>query len=180
MSNDDAPAHVDVEAIRRELAAESRIFKAIGRFIYQFSQLEFTMKAFLAAQIGIKEEHFDAVTAPYDFHILSVVTQTISLMRFPDQKKSIDDLFNRCRELNIDRNRVAHGMWSGKMSGGLVARHVARSSLKASYYFENPDDLEKLADTAQRLMAEFLFVLGIPPDAKGAATGVTNTTGDFA
>lgn len=64
------------------------------------------------------------------------------------------------------------------MSGGLVARHVARTSLKASYHFENPEDLEKLADAAQRLMAEFLFVLGIPPDAQGAVTGVTDTTGD--
>ena len=48
------------------------------------------------------------------------------------------------------------------MSGGLVARHVARSSLKASYYFEKPEDLEKLAEAGQGLMAEFLFVLGVP------------------
>ena|ERR1700759_4026590 len=92
------------------------------------------MKAFLAGQIGIKEEHFDAATAPFYFHILSVVKEKISLMRFLEQKKRIEDWFNRCRELNNDRNRVAHGIWSRKMSGGLVGRHVARSSLKASYY----------------------------------------------
>ena len=88
MSGDEAPAQVDMEALGRELHEKSRMFMAIGRFIYQFSQLEFTMKAFLAAQIGIKEEHFDAVTASYDFHILSVVTQTISLMRFPSKRRA--------------------------------------------------------------------------------------------
>jgi len=156
MSDDNAPPRVDIEAVRRELAADSRMFEAIGRFIAQFSQLEFTMKAFLSAQIGIVEEHFDVITEPYDFHMLSVVTQANFSMRFPDQKRDIEDLFSRCRKLNDDRNRIAHGLWAGKMGGGLVARHVARSSLKGSYHFENPEDVENLADTAQRLMAKFL------------------------
>ena len=157
-----------MEAVRREFAAQSRMFEAIGRFIFQFSQLEFTIKAFLAAQIKIAEEHSDAVTAPYDFRVLCAVTQAISLVRFPDQKQDIDSLFGRCLSLNDERNRVAHAVWSGKMDGGLVARHVARSSLKVSYHFENPQDVEKLTNTAQRLMAEFLFVLGVPPDTKKA------------
>ena len=166
MSDGNAPSRADTEGVLRELAANSRMFEAIGRFVFQFSQLEFTIKTFLSFQIGIAEEHFDVVTAPYDFYILTVVTQQISSMRFPDQKKDIEDMFNRCRELNNDRNRIAHGLWSGKIEGGLVARHVARSSLKASYHFENPEEVEKLADTAQRLMAEVLFVLGIPQDVE--------------
>jgi hypothetical protein len=87
-------------------------------------------------------------------------------MRFPDQEKSIESLFNKCSRLNDDRNRVAHGLWSGGISGGMTARHVWRNSIKASHYFEKPEDVTKLADTAQSLMAEILFVLGAPLDAK--------------
>jgi len=164
-SNDTRP-RVDIEAVRRELARSSCVFEAIGRFIFQFSQLEFTMRVFLATQIGLSEEHFDAVTAPYDFRMLCGVTQAISLMRFPEQKNDIESLFGRCLTLNDDRNRVAHGLWSGGIDGSLTARHVSRSSLKAHHYFERPEDLAKLADTAQGLMHEFLRVLGIPPDAE--------------
>ena len=160
MTDDDMPIGLDLDAIRSEAALNSRVFEAIGRFLFQFSQLEFTMKVFLSAQIGLAEEHFDIVTAPYDFRMLCTVTQTVSLMRFPEQKKAIESLFNRCLLLNDNRNRAAHGLWSGGISGGMTARHVARSSLKASHYFESPEDVAKLADTAQGLMAEFLFVLG--------------------
>lgn len=170
MSEDETPLGVDIEALRQELADNARVFEAIGRFIFQFSQLEFTIKAYLAAQIGLADKHFDAVTEPYDFGMLCAVTQAISLMRFPEQKKAIESLFNRCLSLNDDRNRVAHGLWSGGIGGGMTARHVARSSLKASHYFENPEDVAKLAETAQGLMAEFLFVLGSPPEAKANAS----------
>src|ERR1700722_6671759 len=100
--SDETPLGVDMEAVRRELAGNARVFEAIGRFIFQFSQLEFTMKAFLAAQIGLADKHFDAVTAPYDFRMLCAVTQAISLMRFPEQKKAIESLFSRCLSLNDD------------------------------------------------------------------------------
>jgi hypothetical protein len=169
MSDDETHHDVDMEAVRKELADNARVFEAIGRFIFQFSQLEFTIKVFLGAQLGLTDTHFDAVTAPYDFRTLCGVTQVISLLRFPEQKKDIESLFSRCLSLNNDRVRVAHGLWSGGIGGGMTARHVARSSLKASHYFEKPEDVAKLADTAQRLMAEFLFVLGSPPEAKADA-----------
>jgi hypothetical protein len=166
MSDDEIPLGVDMEAVRQELINNARMFEAIGRFIFQFSQLEFTMKAFLSAQIGLAEKYFDAVTAPYDFRILCTVTQTVALMRFPDRKKNIEIIFKRCSRLNDDRNRVAHGLWSNGISGGMTARHVARTSLKAIHHFEKPEDVGKLADMAQTLMSEFLFGLGAPPDAK--------------
>ncbi|MGH7099493.1 MAG: hypothetical protein ACREE4_17775, partial [Stellaceae bacterium] len=128
-------------------------------------QLEFSVKAFLSAQIGLAEEHFDAVTAPYDFRMLCIVTQEISLMRFPNKKKAIKSLFKGCLALNDERNRVAHGLWSGRPGGSLMARHVARTSLKVSHYFENPEDLARLADTAQRLMADLFSVVAVRPDA---------------
>jgi len=169
MSDDKAHRKVDMEAVRKELACNARVFEAIGRFIFQFSQLEFTIRVFLAAQLKLSDEHFDAVTGPYDFRMLCTVAKEISLLRFPEQKKDIESLFSRCLSLNDNRVRVAHGLCSGGIGGGMTARHVARSSLKASHYFEKPEDVAKLADIAQSLMAEVLFVLGVPPEAKADA-----------
>jgi len=172
VSDEKAHREVDMEAVRNELADRARVFEAIGRFIFQFSQLEFTIRVFLATQLRLSDEEFDAVTAPYDFRMLCAVAQAISLLRFPEQKKDIESLFGRCLALNDDRVRVAHGLWSDSIGGGMAARHVARSSLKARHYFENPGDVAKLADNAQSLMAGVLFVLGVPSRAK-ADTGVS-------
>lgn len=173
MNDDDEPIDVDLKAVRREEAAKARTFEAIGRFLFQFSQLEFTVRIFLSAQIGLKKEHFDIVTAPYDFRMLCTVTEAIALIRFPRRKEDIKDLFKKFLALNDNRNRIAHGLWSEAPGRGLIARHVARTSLKAQIHFKNPDEIEKLSDTTQCLMREFLFMLGRSPDT---ASGQQNPT----
>jgi len=163
LTDDTIPLEIDVDAVRREEARKSRTYEAIGAFVFHFSQLEFTIRVLLSGILGLTEEQIDVVTAPYDFRMLCTVTKIILIQRLSVQKKQIEDLFGRCLSLNDRRVQVAHGLWSddGK---GLTARHVARGSLRAEYFFENTEDLVKLADTAQRLMAEILFVMNIPTE----------------
>ena len=157
------PAEIKLEALLQETAGNAKAFQAIGAFIFQFSQLEFTIRALLSARLQLKETLFDIVTAPYDFQILCTVTRETLLLQWPDQKSEITAIFKRCLALNDDRVRIAHGAWAND-GNAIIARHVARSSLKPHYFFKDSDEIARLTEAAQKLMAEFLFVLGVPKD----------------
>lgn len=145
-------------AAARELAAEfASGWQAIGRFLSEFSQLDFTIRFVLARRLGIPDEYFDIVTAPYDFAILCNVTRELICKQLPHRKKVIEKLFNDCLKLNDERVRVAHGMWTLGREG-LVARHVQRRSLQPQYFFDKRNELGRLAEEAQRLMQAVLTI----------------------
>ena len=132
--------------------------------MFQFSQLEFTIGFLIQAVLKLPDEQIRVITAPYDFRMLCVVAEKLCIQRFPEQAKDIESLFKKCLALNDDRVRVAHGLWTddGKT---LAARHVARSSFKATFHFQQPDELPKLTKR-QALMAQVLFVLGVPKETE--------------
>ena len=145
-------------AAAQELAAHiAEGHRAIGRFLSEFSQLDFTIRFVLAKRLGIGDEYFDIVTSPYDFAMLCNVTREVVTKQIPEKAKDIEKIFNECHKLNEDRVRVAHGMWS-LGEEGLVARHIQRRSLEPKYFFENRGELGKLADEAQRLMQSVLTI----------------------
>ena len=146
------------KAAARELAAELAMgFQQIGQFVSEFSQLDFTIRFLLSRRLGLPDEYFDIVTAPYDFVMLCQVTQALLCKQSPDKKDAIEKVFKGCRKLNDDRVHVAHGMWTLGREGP-VARHVSRGSLQPKYYFEEKDRLRQLAAEAQRLMNEVLTI----------------------
>jgi hypothetical protein len=151
----------DADAPRREEVRKKQTFELIGAFFFRFSQLEFTIRVFLAARLNLTDEQFDVVTSPYDFRMLCAVTEAISIQQFPSEKNNIEKYFKRCLALNDDRVRIAHGLWTDS-GRGLAARHVARTSLKPEFYFEDPNELIKLIKTAERLMPQLLFFASVP------------------
>jgi len=70
MTDETRPRSVTKEALQREAARLSGSFKQIGAFVFQFSQLEFSIRVVLGGILQLTDEQFDAVTAPYDFLIL--------------------------------------------------------------------------------------------------------------
>lgn len=60
----------DLAAARELAAEEAAAFYVIGRFVVEFSQLDFTIKVLLASRLGLAEDLFDIVIAPYDFAVL--------------------------------------------------------------------------------------------------------------
>lgn len=145
------------QALYDRIATEAKVVSGIGLFIFQFSQLEFSIRVVLASLLNLKDEQFDIITSPYDFATLCRVTKEIMIQQRPSphQERDIEVLFSGCLKLNEERVRVAHGLWAGG-DKGITARHVARNSLKAAYFYDNPDELIKHAATASRLMAEIL------------------------
>ena len=147
-----------------------KLWLAIGEFIYEFSQLEFSIRLALAEALRLGEEleMFDAVTSPYDFRTLCRVTRTVLQINLgpPDQdeqkreaqeakKKEIERTFNACMAMNTDRVRIAHGTW-GIWSG---ARQVSRETLEAKSHFEEPEKIvEKFCETGKLIDRVLRFV----------------------
>jgi len=113
-----------------QIAAE-QTYKAIGRFMFEFSQVEYTIRYYLAEELGLKDEYFSLVVESYDVGVLTTVAaQVFKKARSGPASERIEKMLNRFRELNNYRNRVAHGLWVPSMEGGTV-HHVSRVRLSA-------------------------------------------------
>jgi len=146
---------------RRTLSAALRDkgFKGIGRFLLEFSQLQFSIRFVLAARLGLDEKYFDIVTGPYDFAILCTVTEKVSIVEYPEKSRQIERVFKECRKLNDSRVLIAHAMWTDEFDG-LSARHFSRSSLTTATHSFKKDEFDRLADKSQELMQRVLNFRG--------------------
>lgn len=138
-----------------EIVRRDKAYRELGEFIFEFSQLDFTIRVALAARLELSDELFDIVTAPYDFAMLCTVTRRLMVLAWPEKKANITKVFKRCQALNQKRVHVAHSLWTHG-DEALEARHVARSSLEAEYYFSQPGALRTLSREAQSLLQAVL------------------------
>src|SRR5258708_25132130 len=135
-----------------EVMQSEEFFRAIGEFIFKFSQLEYLIKSALASYLKLRDDQFDAVVGPYDFAMLCTVAEkTIKLDFDAEYHPALKSFFNKCRKLNQEvRVVVAHGSWS--IEG---ARYASRQALEAKMHFEKPEKLLKAATDAISLMDAF-------------------------
>jgi hypothetical protein len=134
-----------------EIMQSEDYFRAIGEFIFRFSQLEHLIKSALAGYLNLRSDQFDVVVGPYDFAMLCTVAEkTIKLDFDKEFHSALNKFFKRCRALNDLRVVVAHGSWTTR-----GARHASRRSLEAKMHFEKPGNLVKAADDTKKLMEEF-------------------------
>lgn len=164
----------------KQVNDENKWFSAIGRFVFEFSQLEYTLKHHLAEAVGLEEAHFNSIMT-HDFAMLCNIAEVVLLQepKAPDwewpkemitppkrvtRRKifqidmatrilKMKEIIKECRQLNDIRVRVVHGLWAvGGGSGHLY--HVSRQTLQNKKYFEQADDLATKADIACRLRDE--------------------------
>lgn len=134
------------------------LFLAIGEFIFEFSQLEFTIRHVLGVALSLNDDTlFDAVTSPYDFAALCRVTKMILQASSSDAKLNakIEATFNGCLAMNDERVRIAHGTWT--IDGG--ARHVSRNTLKAQSHFEKPETIVAKAHEVSELRSRIVEIM---------------------
>lgn len=148
-----------------EPAAE-QTYRAIGRFMFEFSQVEYAIRHYLGEAIGLDEKYFSAVVESYDVGLLVTVVKEVLKTSYGQQGSQIEMLLNRFHKLNIERMRVAHGLWVPSMDGGTV-HHVSRNKLSPIRSTEQAKELEKRADEACALRADleraFNDILYNPP-----------------
>jgi hypothetical protein len=138
----------------RDQAAAEKTYRAIGRFIFEFSQVEYTIRHHLGEAIGLKDEYFAPVVESYDVGLLTTVAKEVfKRSRSAETFGKIDRLLNEFHSLNEKRKRVAHGLWVPFIHGGVVS-YTSRSSLRPSEFTNQASELEKFADKACELRAE--------------------------
>ena len=166
MTDEENP-EIDMELVQKSAEVRADSFHAIGKFIFEFSQLEFSIRFALAAYLGLSDEHFDAITGPYDFRMLCAVTSKVRQLKHPAQKDEIEKLFNECLELNNKRVQIAHGVWTEGLGDDWTVRHWSRQTLDAKHYPYGVDQLHGLADKAQALMQRVIgFKPKTPPEGE--------------
>jgi hypothetical protein len=164
MENDTPPPQepkppIDMDLVRASSEERAIGFLGIGRFLFEFSQLEFTIRVALANLLALNDNSFEIVTSPYNFAALCNVTCKMSCLKSPQRKDEFEKIYNACQTLNNTRVIVAHGMWVDDMDG-LFARHVSRKSLEAKFHSFKNGELERFAEEAQRLLKA---VMGFQP-----------------
>jgi hypothetical protein len=135
-----------------KFTAEDRFFSAIGRFIFEFSQLEYTLKHHVAEQVGLKDEYFTPVMT-YDFAALCTIAETVLRPGMTEAAERLKKLIHECLSLNGHRVRIVHGLWFvGGEEGRLI--HAPRGKIETKIYYERHNEVAKLAQLANRLRNE--------------------------
>jgi hypothetical protein len=156
---------IDMDLVRRSVENRAMTLHAIGQFIFEFSQLEFTIRFVLAAYLDLPDGYFDAVTGPYDFRMLCAVTSKVGCLKFPERAENIEKLFKECQALNDKRVHIAHGLWNDGIGEEFSVRVFSRQKLDATHYPHSSDELHELANKAQDLMQR---VMGFQAGASSA------------
>jgi hypothetical protein len=139
-----------------EQQAAEQTYRAIGRFVFEFSQVEYTIRHVLAEELHVSDKHFEAVVGSYDVAMLTTVAiEVFKKSRNQETAAKIEKLLNRFRVLNEDRKRVVHGLWVPFMDGGAV-HYVSRNKLASRYSAEQANELEKLADQLCQLRPDLM------------------------
>jgi hypothetical protein len=161
----------NMKLVRQSAQARAKGFIDIGGFLFEFSQLEFTIRVVLMSRLKLSEEFFAAVTSQYDFAKLCKVTCKVSCIKAPSRKKEYVKVFNECLDLNSKRVLVAHGMWTDDFDG-LSVTHVHRDKLESQRHEFKKDELRKLSDKAQQLLQRVIGFNPAPPQSDPVSTGL--------
>jgi hypothetical protein len=132
----------------------SDLYREIGRFVFEYSQLEFELRRIFRTKVRIAIEHDDIMTAGFDFARLCAALLAASAIEEdgkPDP--ALAKLLNQCKRVNEVRIAVVHGRWSSTY-GGDRAIHVGRNSMKQERMFEYEGDLDEHSDAIVKLRAD--------------------------
>ena len=130
-----------------------RTYLAIGRFIFEFSQAEYTIRHYLGDLIGIKDEYFSAIIETISVGQLCNITKDV--VAGPNGHRNaekINKLVSKFERFNRTRNQVAHGLWVPFMDGGTV-HHVPANKPQPRRASDQAASLEQDADEVRALRA---------------------------
>lgn len=129
---------------------KTQLYEAIGRFVFQYSQLEYQLRWNLALEAKVDKDLSDILIGPYDFAMLcTVLEKTILKKRSDKDAKAVKKFFKRCRAVNDTRVKIVHGNWSiWKVT------HMSRQTLEAKEYPMSPSEIDKVTQKVNELTFE--------------------------
>lgn len=133
--------------------ASDKTFRAIGRFLFEFSQLDYEIRRQVGEAAGVDLLHVHDIMT-HDFGPLCIAAIKVfdfeySGTREKLRREKMQGLLKRAQSLNNTRNAVAHGLWVPFEEGGKVI-HLPRD-LKLRVSNQQASALEKKADEAKEL-----------------------------
>ena len=110
------------EAKRQEAA--DKTFRAIGRFLFEFSQLDYEIRRQVGEVSGVDIIHVHDIMT-HDFGPLCIAAIKVfdfeySGTREKARREKMKGLLKQAQSLNNTRNTVAHGLWVPFEDGGKV------------------------------------------------------------
>jgi hypothetical protein len=164
-----------------KFTSEDKFYSSIGRFIFEFSQLEYTIRYRLAEHIGLKDEFFDTFMS-HDFSMLCNIAERVLLgvlasaeidpeldplakgsppailqkkKESPDKcatrEREVKELITDCRNLGSERNRIVHGLWYIAEQHGVLYHTPRHKLVSALHYDDDAISLAQMADRANKL-----------------------------
>jgi hypothetical protein len=125
---------------------DDKWFNAIGRFIFEFSRLEYTLRYYVAQKIGLRDQLPVRSRDPKR-------KRNIAKALVDDHDRTMERLFNECKSLNEDRVRIVHGLWN--IAGETrELNYASRYNFTIKTYFRDADELAEKAEQACRLRSE--------------------------
>jgi hypothetical protein len=110
--------------------ASDKTFRAIGRFLFEFSQLDYEIRRQVGEAAGVDLIHVhDIMTrdfGPLCIAAIKVFDFEYSGTREKLRREKMRGLLKRAQSLNNTRNVVAHGLWVPFEKGGKVI-HIPRT-----------------------------------------------------
>jgi hypothetical protein len=133
---------------------QDRVYREIERFIFEFSQIEYTLRYHVADMARVDDQYFDIVTSAFDFAKLCSALLALSAKEKGGKPDPVlKDLVAACHEVNAVRLRVVHGLWVVG-SGNDRAIHTSRNSMKSEVYFDKPGDLDDQSNRCNKLRSD--------------------------
>jgi hypothetical protein len=134
---------------KKRARPSEKTYRAIGRFIFEFSQLEYEIRHQVAEAVDIPFWHFNEIMV-HDFTILCNAALSVFKFAYTSEEhrwKKMEPLLKKALGLGNIRNAVAHGLWVPFVQGGKVI-HVPRS-MQPNVSVKQAETLEKKADEAR-------------------------------
>jgi hypothetical protein len=137
----------------------------IGRFVYLFSQAEFSLKVRVSAMFGASSHDALIMADSVDlYRFTEVAARLVNERQEADgwnaaRKKGFSEAIKEFRSLNDERIRVVHGLWATTLPLGMVLQKSSRGdSFKLVDHYENIDTLRALADRAGDLVMKIISI----------------------
>lgn len=127
---------------------------ALGAFIVEFSQLEFTLRFLVSRWAEIPERHFDAIIGWWDFSKLCQVLKALVERTEPDPDRAAEivGLINRAKSINDERVKIVHSTWTWS-NAGLEARRVSADKPVPKWLYGDPAAIDALREASSEINA---------------------------
>lgn len=145
---------------------KSELFQEIGRFIFEYSKLEFALRRHFRRKVGYKLDFDDVLSTGFDFAKLCNALLALSAMENggePDP--ALKSLISKCKKINDVRVAVVHGTWYSSLAEDRVI-HVSRQNMKRQDVFRVAGDLDKHSDAMVKLRDDIAEAISANNDAR--------------